>query len=435
MNLLYANDKRGQYPDSWYAATANTLPPFPALKGTQKADVCIVGGGFTGLSAALHLAQRGYSVALIEAQRVGWGASGRNGGQVGTGQRKDQIALEAMLGAGEAAQLWDIAEQGKITIRSLVETHRIDCDLRPGVAHVEWHAKHVKDSHDCARHLQDRYGYDQIELLDRDQTCALIGSDVYHGGTLDWGAAHVHPLNLALGMAKAAVDAGVRIFEGSEASKIVAGDPVLAVTGQGRVEAGFLVLACNGYLGELNRQVARKVMPINNFIVATEPLGQDAAEALISRDVAVADSKFVVNYYRRSADHRLLFGGGETYGWRFPRDIRALVSKPMLKVYPQLRDVKLDYAWGGTLAITMNRMPNFARLAPNIYTASGYSGHGVALATMAGRITAAAIAGHAEQFDAMARVPTHSFPGGTLLRWPGLVLAMTWYSLRDRLGV
>ena len=194
------------------------------------------------------------------------------------------------------------------------------------------------------------------------------------------------------------------------------------------------MLGCNGYLGGLNPPVAAKVMPINNFIAATEPLGQDRSEALIAKDIAIADSKFVVNYFRRSADNRMLWGGGESYGWKFPRDIRALVSKPMLEVYPQLRDVKLDYAWGGTLAITMNRMPVFARLAPNILNASGYSGHGVALATLAGEITARAIAGQAEQFDVLARVPSYSFPGGTLLRWPGLVLAMTWYAMRDRLG-
>ncbi|MCP5075878.1 MAG: FAD-binding oxidoreductase [Rhodobacteraceae bacterium] len=435
MNLLYVNDKSGEYPDSWYTATANSLPPFPKLKGTQKADVCVVGAGFTGLSAALHLAERGYSVAVIEAQRVGWGASGRNGGQIGSGQRKDQDELETMLGADDAAKLWEIAEDGKATIRSLVEKHTIDCDLRDGVAHVEWQAKHVAHSHTYARHLQNRYGYDQIEFLNRDETRALIGTTVYHGGTLDWGAAHVHPLNLALGMAKAAADAGVQIYEQSEVSKIVPGDPVSIVTRHGRIESAFLVLACNGYLGGLDNRVARKVMPINNFVVATEPLEQTMAEALIAKDVAIADSKFVVNYYRRSADHRMLFGGGETYGWRFPSDIRALVSKPMLEVYPQLKDVKLDYAWGGTLAITMNRMPNFARLEPNIYTASGYSGHGVGMATVAGKITAAAIAGQAEQFDAMAKVPVPTFPGGTMLRWPGLVMAMTWYSLRDRFGV
>ena len=434
MNLLYTNDKRGEYPDSWYSATANTLPRFPTLKGRLKADVCVIGGGFTGLSTALHLAQKGYDVVLIEAQRVGWGASGRNGGQVSGGWNKDQGGLERMQGADDARHLFNIARDSVDCVRSLVAKHAIACDLRDGVAHVEWQAKHVPDSHAAARHLRDTYGYEQMELLDREAATDLMGTQAYHGGTLDWGAAHIHPLNFALGLAKAATAIGVRIFEQSEVSKIIKGNPVNVVTPRGRVEADFLVLGCNGYLGGLNPQVAAKVMPINNFIVATEPLGQDQAEALIAKDIAIADSKFVVNYFRRSADNRMLWGGGESYGWKFPRDIRALVSKPMLEVYPQLRNVKLDYAWGGTLAITMNRMPVFARLAPNILNASGYSGHGVALATIAGEITAQAIAGQAEQFDVLERVPSHSFPGGTLLRWPGLVLAMTWYAMRDRLG-
>jgi len=434
MNLLYSNDKRGEHPDSWYAATANTLPRFPKLKGKIKADVCVIGAGFTGLSTALHLAEKGYDVVLVEAQRVGWGASGRNGGQVSGGWNKDQADLEKLQGLDDARHLFNIAQDSVDFLRALVTKHAIDCDLRGGVAHFEWQAKHVAAAHASAQHLNDVYGYEKIDQLDRAATCELLGTMVYHGGTLDHGAAHIHPLNFALGLAKAAVAAGVQIFEQSEVTKITKGNPVNIVTSRGRVEAEFLVLGCNGYLGGLEPKVAAKVMPINNFIIATEPLGQTQAEALIAQDIAVADSKFVVNYFRRSADNRMLWGGGESYGWKFPRDIRALVSKPMLEVYPQLKDVKLDYAWGGTLAITMNRMPVFARLGPNILNASGYSGHGVALATLAGKICAQAIAGQSEELDVLARLPTHRFPGGTLLRWPGLVLAMSWYALRDRLG-
>lgn len=433
MNLLYSNDKRGHYPDSWYAATANSVPEFPTLKGMQKADVCVVGGGFTGLSSALHLAKRGYDVVLIEAQRVGWGASGRNGGQVAGGWNKDQRDLEKQQGADDARRLFEIARDSVACVRDLVAEHDIQCDLRDGVAHVDLHARDVPDAHASARFVQERYGYDQVELLDRDGCCDLMGTDAYHGGTLDWGGCHIHPLNFALGLAKAAAAAGVRIYEQSEVSKIIEGQPVSIVTRHGRVKADFLVLGCNGYLGGLNGKVAARVMPINNFIVATEPLGE-MAEDLIRKDIAVADSKFVVNYFRRSADNRMLWGGGESYGWKFPRDIRGLVSKSMLEIYPQLRDIKLDYAWGGTLAITMNRMPVFARLGPNVLNASGYSGHGVALATLAGRITADAIAGQAEDFDILERVPSPRFPGGTLLRWPGLVLAMSWYAMRDKLG-
>lgn len=435
MNLLYANDKAGEYPNSWYAATATPLEPFPKLKGSQTADVCVIGGGFTGLSTALHLSERGYSVVLIEAHRVGWGASGRNGGQVGSGQRAEQDELEKTVGLGDAKHLWDLAEQAKALVKFLAEIHAIDCAHKPGVAHVDWHIKNVPHHHAYAEHLEKTYGYTQIQTLDRDQTCELLGTTAYHGGTLDWGAAHIHPLKFALGLARAAAAAGVRIFEHSEVTKLTEGDPTTAVTKHGKITAKHLVLACNGYLGGLNEPTAARVMPINNFIVATEPLGQDGAEALIKQDVAIADSKFVVNYYRRSADHRLLFGGGESYGYTFPHDIRALVSKPMLQVYPQLKDVKLDYAWGGTLAITVNRMPYFDRIRPNIFTASGYSGHGVALATLAGKITATAIAGQAEDFDVMSRMPTHRFPGGRAMRSPSLKLAMTWYALRDRLGL
>ncbi len=435
MNLLHENDKIGKYPDSWYAATANELPPFAALKGETTTDICIIGAGYTGLSSALHLVKAGFSVTLLEAHRVGWGASGRNGGQLGSGQRREQDDLENMLGFDHAKRLWDIAQESKSTVRELVKTHAIQCDLRDGVAHTDWHASGVQSEHAYAEKLQRDYGYDKISTLDKQQVRDLVGSEAYHGGTLDVGAGHLHPLNFALGLAKAAADAGVKIYEKSEVIAVESGAKHKISTGDGTVNAAHLIYACNGYLGHLEGKVAAKVMPINNFIVATEPLGQDMAESLIRKDVAIADSKFVVNYFRRSADNRMLFGGGETYSYRFPKDIKSLVSKPMLEVYPQLRGVKLDYAWGGTLGITMNRMPSFLRLSPTSYSLSGYSGHGVGMATMAGKIVARTIQGQAEQFDTMATVPAPSFPGGAALRWPGLVLAMTWYSLRDKLGI
>ncbi len=435
MDLLHANNRLGEYPISWYAATANTLSPFPNLKGKVKADVCIIGGGYTGLSAAPHLAEAGFNVTLLEAHRVGWGASGRNGGQLGTGQNQEQDYLEKTLGVGPAKQLWDIALEATETARTLIKTHNIKCDLRDGIAHANWHASDVGDDHAYVEKLHRDYGYDKISALDFDQTRALIGSKAYHGGTLDTGSAHLHPLNYALGLAKAAAKAGVQIYETSEVTKVKSNNTHQIHTADGQVVAENLIYACNGYLGKLEGKTAAKVMPINNFIAATEPLGQETAEGLIAKDIAVADSKFVVNYFRRSADNRLLFGGGETYGYRFPKDIAALVRKPMLEVYPQLKDTKIDYAWGGTLGITMNRMPSFQRLSPTSYSLSGYSGHGVGMATMAGKIVSRAIQGNAEQFDAMANVPTHNFPGGAHLRWPGLVLAMTWYALRDRFGL
>lgn len=434
MNLLYANDQAGTYPRSWYAATAQAAPERARLDADIKVDVCVVGAGYTGLSAALHLAQAGLSVAVLEAHRAGFGASGRNGGQLGSGQRADQDSLDKMVGRDDADRLWRLAEEAKDLVKDLIQRHRIDCDLKPGVANTGFSKAEMDELHVYAERVQVRYGYDQVELLDPAAFAAVCPSPAYHGGTLDMGAAHLHPLNYALGLARAAEAAGVRIYEGTEVLDIDGGSPAGLRTGQGRVTADHVILACNGYLGGLNRQVAARVMPINNFIAATEPLGDEAGRVL-ARDVAVADSKFVVNYFRLSGDRRLLFGGGETYGYRFPRDIAALVRKPMTEIFPHLRDVKIDYAWGGTLAITMKRLPYLARLAPNILTASGYSGHGVGTATHAGQLMARAIQGEVEGFDTMARLPSAPFPGGPKLRSPLLVLAMSWYALRDRLGL
>jgi gamma-glutamylputrescine oxidase len=277
------------------------------------------------------------------------------------------------------------------------------------------------------------YNYTQIEPLDRAALRQIIGSDAYHGGDLDTGAGHLHPLNFALGLATAAAKAGAHLFEMSEVHHVTYGPKPVVRTASGQVTCDHLILAGNGYLGGLNRDVAARVMPINNFILATEPLGARAAD-ILSQPIAVADTKFVVNYWRLSDDNRLLFGGGESYGYRFP-DVVKTVMKPMLAVYPQLRGVRIDYAWGGTLAITMNRMPCFMRPAPHVLSASGYSGHGVAMATLAGKMMAQAVRGQAEGFDLLADLPQPRFPGGAALRWPLLVAAMTWYSLRDRLGV
>ncbi len=433
MNLLHANDRPGQYPPSWYAATAEAPAPFPELRGETRADVCIVGGGYTGLSAALHLAQQGYDVALLEAQRVGFGASGRNGGQVGSGQRLEVDALEKMFGLPRARELWQVGEEAKALVKHLIDHHNIPAGWTPGVAHAYWQAKDVPHDHALAGKLATDYGYDKIETLSAAEMREVIDSPAYHGGSIDWGAAHIHPLAFAFGLARAAEAAGVRIYERSEVHQIDHGKTARLSTGHGKVHAPHVILAGNGYLGHLDRHVAARVMPINNFIVATEPLGA-RAETLIRKGIAVADSKFVVNYFRLTPDGRLLFGGGESYGYRFP-DIDAAVRKPLAQVFPDLAEVKFDHAWGGTLAITMNRLPCFARPAPNVLSASGFSGHGVALATFAGKAMAQAIAGQAEKFDLMASLPTPAFPGGAALRSPLLVLAMSWYAMRDRLGV
>ncbi len=432
VNLLFSNDTRGRYPESWYAATADLPAPRPTLAGAERADVCVVGGGYTGLSAALHLAEAGFSVVLLEAHRVGFGASGRNGGQLGSGQRQDQMTLEKMLGRDAARHMWALAEDAKALLRGLTARHGIACDLRNGIAWAGRAPGSVRELHDYAGFMQAQYGT-SLEVLDRDAFAAVCPSPAYCGGVLDMSAAHLNPLRLALGLAAAARSAGARIYENAWVHDIRPGARLRVATESGHVEADHLILACNGYLGGLDRSVAARVMPINNFIVATEPLGARAAEVL-TRDIAVSDDRFVVNYFRLSADRRLLFGGGESYGYRFPRDIRRTVSKPMLEVFPTLRDVRLDYAWGGTLAITMSRLPHLARIGTNVLSASGYSGHGVGNAVQAGKLMADAVAGQSAGFDAYAALPTPRFPGGSAFRNPLLALAMTWYALRDKVG-
>jgi len=434
VDVLTANDCHGEYPDSYYAASADHLPPFSELEGDVKADVCIVGGGFTGLSAALHCAEKGLRVVLLDAQRVGWGASGRNGGQAGADQRSDQQTLEKMVGNEHARRLFDLGLESIATVKDLIARHNIDCHLKPGILLVDHKAEHTQYSRATVDHLNAKYDYDGMKFVDSDIVREMIGTDVYHSAILDTAAAHLHPLRFALGLARAAAEAGVTIHECSRVTQIHEGTPVRVETEAGSVTADQLLLACNGYLGNLYERVAARVMPVNNFIVATEPLSDEVARDLIRDDVAVADSKFVVNYWRLSNDNRLLFGGRESYGYRFPSDIKNYVRKPMLAIYPQLRDVRLDYGWGGTLAITRSRLPHFMRVGPNsnVLSASGYSGHGVSLATLAGKLAAEAIGGQAGRFDTMADVPTSPFPGGALLRWPALMLGMIWYGLRDR---
>ncbi|WP_375228718.1 NAD(P)/FAD-dependent oxidoreductase [Roseobacter sp. S98] len=434
MDLLYANDRQGTYPDSWYAATVTPPAPRPALSDQIRADVCVIGGGYTGLSAALHLAETGHRVVLLEAHRAGFGASGRNGGQLGSGQRVDQMKLEKMVGAETAHALWDLGEEAKELVRGLITRHSIDCHYKPGVAWAGSHASEVAELHEYCAFLQERYGYEPVETLDAESFASICPSPDYCGGMLDMGAGHLHPLAFALGLARAAEEAGAQIFENARVKDIRHGSPVVVETDGGTVTADHVILGCNGYLSGLAPGVTARVMPINNFIVATEPLG-DAVGQVLARDVAIADSRFVVNYFRLSHDGRLLFGGGETYGYRFPEDIERIVRKPMETVFPHLKDVWVDYAWGGTLGITMKRFPYLARIAPNVLSASGYSGHGVGTATHAGMLMARAVAGDTVGFDTMRCIPTPAFPGGGALRNPLLVLAMSWYALRDRIGI
>ncbi len=419
---------------SWYAASVNQHLEFPPLLGEAEADVCIIGGGYTGLSTAIHLRQRGYSVVLLEANKVGWGASGRNGGHVGTGQRVDQETLEKLLGPEHARELWQLGLEAVDTVCELIDSHHIQCELKQGNLHVASKAKETAGLREEAEHLRSVYGYDGIRFVSPAELAEMTSGQGFHGGVLDSGARHLHPLNYALGLARAASELGARLHEGSQVLSYAEGEKVVVKTDRGLVRASFMVLACNGYLEKLEPRAAGRIMPINNYMLATEPLPEETARRLIRDDCSMSDSLFVINYWKLSADNRLLFGGGESYTRRFPADIGSFVRKYMLRIYPELEQTRIDYAWGGTLAITMNRMPDFGRLSPLVFYAHGYSGQGVPIATLAGKLLAEAISGTAERFDIMASVPSRTFPGGTLLRWPGLVAGMLFYSLRDRLG-
>lgn len=421
------------YPDSYYAATAVGIADHPVLKGAERADVCVIGGGYTGLSAALNLAERGFDVVLLEAERVGYGASGRNGGLIGSGQRKDALELEEQFGYARSRQFWDLAEAAKAEIRERVAKHDIDCDLQYGQIEGVHKRRYAGYAARYAEALTERYDYPYAHALSRDEVRVMVATGDFCEGLHDSRAMTIHPLNFALGLARAAREAGVRIYENSRVTAYTRTDPATVSTGQGRVDASFIVLGCNGYLGKLEPRVAGRIMPINNFIIATEPLGESRARALIADRNGVHDTRFVVNFFRTSGDHRMLFGGGENYRARFPKDIAAFVRPKMFGLFPQLADARIDYAWGGTLSVTVRRMPHLGRLAPNLFFAHGYSGHGISIATMSGKLVAEAIAGTAERFDVMASLKTPPFPGGTLLRYPGMVLGMLYYSLRDRL--
>ncbi len=420
--------------DSYYASSANPAPVYPVLEGSVEADVCVIGAGYTGLSSALHLAERGYKVMVLEAERIAWGASGRNGGHVGVGQRKGQEDLERMLGLDAAKKLWDMSVEAVQLVEDLIDQHNIQCDLKRGIMHLAAKRSHNEDLKAEVSLLRERYGYEQIRYAEEDEVRSLVGSGRYFGAQIDRGSLHLHPLNYALGLADAAAAAGVVFYEHSRVTKYSGGSPCVVETAKGQVRAKNVVLACNGYLGKLEPRMAGKIMPINNFVLATAPLPESLAKELIANDYALQDTLFVIDYWKLSRDNRLIFGGGENYTSRFPPDIRSFVRKYMLRVYPQLADTQIDFGWGGTLAITLNRMPHLGRLEPNVYYSQGYSGHGVPTATFAGKLIAEVVSGTEERFDVLAQIPTPTFPGGTLLRWPGLVAGMLYYSLKDKLG-
>lgn len=420
------------YEASYYAASANAKQDYPELQGEISTDICVIGAGYTGLSAALHLAEKGYTVSLLEAEKVGWGASGRNGGQVCQGHNMDHADMVRKVGKQNADALWQMSLESVDLVKDLIAKHQIQCDLKQGVLHVAAKTKHNDEFKESVEYKHEVLGYQDIQYVEPSEVADMLGTDRYSAGEYWTQGAHLHPLNYALGLAAAAEKAGVKIYEDTRVQSYQAGQNAHVITEGGRVNAKYILLACNGYLGKLEPRVAGKIMPINNFILATEPLSEEMCRRINRDDVAVADSRFVINYFKLSGDNRLLWGGGENYTSSFPKDIPNFVRKYMLEFYPELKDLRIDYGWGGTLAITMNRMPFFDRVEDNLFVAQGYSGHGVALATLGGKLMAEALSGSAEKFDTFAAMPSPTFPGGTLLRWPGLVAGMLYYSMRDR---
>jgi gamma-glutamylputrescine oxidase len=419
---------------SYYAASAHGAPVRPALEGTVDCDVCVVGAGIAGCSTALHLAEKGFSVVLLEEHRVGWGASGRNGGQVIFGLAPSQAKLERLIGAGPARAAWDVSTEALALVRGLIARFAIDCDFESGWLLTAVKARHVDELHQEIADLRDRYDYTSLRYMPREELRGILATDRYLGALYDSNSGHLHPLNYTLGLATGAESLGVRIFEGTRALDFTAGGAQVRVrTGAGEVRARFLVLCGNVYLGETVRALASKIMAVATYIVATEPLGEDRVRRLIAQNVATCDMNWVLDYFRRSADHRLLFGGRVNYSGLRSFDAPAATRARMVRVFPQLADVRIEYAWGGDVDITLNRAPHFGRLAPNIYFLQGFSGHGLALTGMAGKLAAEAVSGTAGRFDVFARIPHANFPGGPALRRPALVLAMLYYRIRDLL--
>jgi gamma-glutamylputrescine oxidase len=420
-------------PAASYYALDNAWATRTPLRGEVTCDVAVLGGGIAGCSAALHLAKRGYKVALLEARRVGYGASGRSGGQTIFGLAVSQQKLEREVGRDDARRLFDLSIEALDLTQSLIREYAIDCDYRPNHVHVAVKPRHVRELTQWAAELRADYRYSSIQLLNRDELQGHVHSDRYLGGLLDPRSGHLQPLKYTQGLARAAESQGVIIYENSEVLRYEDGGEVRVHTAEGSVRCAHLILCGNAYIGAVAPALSRRILGVGTYIIATEPLGEERARSLLPSNAAVADINWILDYFRRSRDHRLLFGGRVSYSSVQPPRLAESMRQRMVRVFPSLSDVKVANAWGGYLDITMSRAPDFGCLAPNVYYLQGFSGHGVALAGLAGELASEAIAGTAERFDVFARIPHRDFPGGRLLRRPSLMLAMLYYRLRDLL--
>jgi len=429
-----ASDGNAPYPPSYYAASANiTRAPNP-LRSAEDADICVVGGGYSGLSTAIHLAERGYDVTLIEGARIGWGASGRNGGQIVNGLNAGLDTIGKRYGASTEAFVGGLLQEGAETIYSLIERYGIDCDLKPGNIYAAYTEKHMK-ALEAKQALWRTHGMDDHQMLDRADIHSHIGSEAYVGGMLDRSGAHMHPLNLALGEARAFESLGGRIFEDSPVTSVDRiGDRVQVHCTHGVVSARIAVICGNAYLGKVVPQLTARVMPVSTQMIATAPLGLERANALLPTNKCIEDTRYILDYFRLSADHRLLFGGGVVYGGSEPADVVRKIRPNMEKVFPSLRDVDVEFAWSGNFALSFSRVPQMGRLEDNIYFAHGYSGHGITGSHLFGRILAEAIDGDLARFDTFANLPWIPFPGGRMFGAQYSTIGSWWYALRDATG-
>ncbi|WDR02067.1 FAD-binding oxidoreductase [Devosia algicola] len=425
----------GAYPPSYYAAS-KTIDRKPVkLEGDVEADICVVGAGYSGLSSALHLAEHGYKVVVVEGAAVGWGASGRNGGQVVNGLNASLGTIESRYGADTAKFVGSLVQEGAGIINDWVERYKIDCDLRRGNIYAAYTPKHVSEL-EAKQALWRRYGMDDHEMLDAKSIRSHIGSDVYCGGMIDHSGGHMHPLNLALGEAAALEGLGGVIFEHSPVTKVnqtASGAEVL--TANGKVSAKAVLVCGNAYLGNVVPELTARVMPVSTQMMATEPLGADRAQQLLPTGMCVEDVRYILDYFRLSGDNRLIFGGGVVYGGTDPADVIAKLRPNMDKVFPQLGDIKIDYAWSGNFALSFSRVPQLGRLGDNVYFAHGYSGHGITGSHLFGRILAEAVNGDLTRFDTFASLPWIPFPGGRRFRAQYSTLGSWWYAFKDRMGL
>ncbi len=423
------------YPPSYYAASRNIIRQPRVLEGPVEADICVVGAGYSGLSAAISLAEHGFKVVVVEAAEVGWGASGRNGGQVVNGLNASLGTIQRRYGEKTANFVGSLLQEGAGIIYDRVARYGINCDLKRGNIYAAYTQKHMEEL-EAKKALWARHGMNDHELLDRNQIRAHIGSDVYAGGMIDHSGGHMHPLNLCLGEAAALESLGGVIYERSPVTKVEQDASGATVhTAGGRVKAKTAIVCGNAYLGNVVPELTARVMPVSTQMMATEPLGEERARALLPTDMCVEDVRYILDYFRLSADHRLIFGGGVVYGGTDPADVVAKLRPNMDKVFPQLKDVKIEFAWSGNFALSFSRVPQMGRLGKNIYFAHGYSGHGVTGSHLFGRILGEAVRGDVSRFDTFASLPWIPFPGGRMFRAQYSTLGSWWYALKDRLGV